>query len=70
MWPVSRLPWPDREEYWTVEKKGGFWNWSVDSDGPHTLYKTREEALTWATILKLVHDRVRIRHTVNEYEEM
>ncbi len=57
------------DNYWTVQKsvRG---RWTDDDDGPHVLYRDREEALAWARKLLLIYPRVRLSHVVTTHEEV
>ena len=56
-------------EQWTVEVyRDGSWHYELN--GPHISYDTAEEALDWATKLKVIHGRVRIMHRITDYTEV
>ena len=61
------------DDYWVVERheSGILGGWKPDHSGPAWYsYDSREKALAWARKLKVIHARVRLRHTVHTYEEV
>lgn len=55
-------------EYWVVEYQNRG-SWHTDDTGPHILYYEHDQATAWAIKLAQVHP-VRLRHTIDEYEEV
>lgn len=61
------------DDYWTVQRheSGILGGWATDHSGPGSgIYDTREKALAWARKLKVIHPKVRLRHTTHTYEEV